>query len=100
MSGLVSLDDLAMKIREAYAGLMETATERALKVGRLLLEAKKHVSEGKWETWLAANVPFGVRSAQRFMQLTRAPKLHATSLSFLANNEAKTIEKKEARAAR
>jgi hypothetical protein len=34
------------------------------------------------------------------MQLTRARKLRATSLSFLANSEAKTIEKKESRAAK
>jgi hypothetical protein len=46
-------------------------TDHAIRAGELLLEAKREVAHGEWESWLQANVPFQPRTARAYMQLAR-----------------------------
>ena len=46
-----------------------TALERAIEVGRLLLEAKAKLEHGDWLPWLETHTSIGVRQAQKYMRL-------------------------------
>lgn len=68
----MSLDELAEGISrehgEAHA-LAETATQKALRVGQMLLEAKARLQHGEWLPWLAENVKLSQPQASRYMKL-------------------------------
>jgi N6-adenosine-specific RNA methylase IME4 len=97
---LVTLDEIAAEIRATYADLLQSTTERALKIGGLLLKAKRQVGHGGWEIWLSKHVNFTDRMARKYMQLVRAPLSNRNLFSVLADNEEKTRAKKQARATR
>lgn len=56
------------KMSKDYA---QKAIEIALECGRLLIEQKKQVGHGKWETWCKDNLSFHKVTAQRYMGLAR-----------------------------
>jgi hypothetical protein len=66
------LDSLAHEINRRHQladAAYRTSVEYALGVGRLLAEAKGRMPYGAWLPWLASNVSFSVRTAQRYVQL-------------------------------
>ncbi len=42
--------------------------ENIIEIGRLLIQAKKQVNHGEWGKWLADNIDFTIRTADRFMK--------------------------------
>lgn len=63
---------LAMKIRDEYRLAEMTAASslnHLIEVGELLTQAKAKIEHGGWESWVSANLPFGIRQAQRYMRL-------------------------------
>ncbi len=49
----------------------EKAVGIALECGKLLVEQKKQVGHGNWETWCNENLSFTERTARKYMGLTR-----------------------------
>lgn len=80
------LDALAAGIREdlkaAQAGI-RTTVERMGAIGEKLNQAKELLGpRGKWETWVADNTPFKLRTAQLYMRFARElPKAQRVALS-------------------
>jgi hypothetical protein len=69
-----SLPKLAAAIRDAHQRCQQLrgrATEEALKLGRLLLEARKRVPHGKWLPWLEQKVSMSERAAHRYLRLAK-----------------------------
>lgn len=70
----ISLTDLAASISEEHEQAERALRDgllHAIRAGELLLEAKREVAHGEWESWLQANVPFQPRRARAYMQLAR-----------------------------
>lgn len=51
--------------------LQRVGGEAVLGIGQRLIEAKAMLSHGEWSAWLAENVNYSERSAQRLMRLAR-----------------------------
>lgn len=73
MSNLLPV--LAAEIRRAHADAQEaakSATEHAIRCGKMLAEAKAALGHGAWLPWLAANAAdISERTAQGYMRLAR-----------------------------
>lgn len=70
-----ALTDLAKNINAAVAsaeGYAKSAMETALHAGKLLNQAKTHVTHGAWEAWLATNCSVSPRTARAYMRLATA----------------------------
>lgn len=67
--------------------LKQTAGEAILEIGNRLIEAQTILSHGDWLVWLAEQVEFSPRTAQRFMRLAREWS-NATALSHLGATKA------------
>lgn len=68
--------ELVVEVSQQHAqvGSAREASEQfALETGRRLVELKPLVRKqyGAWLPWIAANLPFDVRSAQRYMRLAQ-----------------------------
>jgi Protein of unknown function (DUF3102) len=93
------LADLAARIRTAHEAATRSAQdamERSLECGRWLLEARAWLpSDMTWENWVAANLPFGRRQAERYVRLARyEPQIPAaTSQSHLNTAARFNLEK-------
>lgn len=86
--GLVPLNSpkiqiLTAKISELKKTLFRDAVETVIEIGEYLTEAKSILSHGDRLKWLAENVHFGVRTAQRYMQLAEFARANATLVSHL-----------------
>lgn len=64
--------------------------EAILTIGRCLIEAKDMLPHGEWKDWLADQVEFSERAAQRFMRLAREWS-NPTALSDLGATKALTL---------
>lgn len=67
-------NDLAIQINaehEACIGAAGTAVEHAIKVGRLLFEAKNQVPYGGWMAWVKENCRFSQDTAGNYMRVAR-----------------------------
>ncbi len=51
--------------------LLARTKQNFIEIGNLLLEAKKQVKHGEWETWLKENVSFSRQTANKFMQVAQ-----------------------------
>jgi Protein of unknown function (DUF3102) len=81
MSIPATLPDLAERINVEHAACLEArdacvasaqdAIARATNIGKWLGEAKGQVPHGKWSGWVEVNCTFGIREAQRYMQVYR-----------------------------
>jgi len=85
------LDQLKAAINATHAGLLTAlrrTTDEAVKVGKLLLAAKKLVGHGKFEPWVEDNCPFCTATARNYMGLVKrsktAKKDHELGLSLTA----------------
>ena len=70
----IALGTLAAKIRiehEAVRLAAETATEHAIRCGRLLAEAKDGLVHGQWLSWLKDHCSLSDRTAQAYMRLAK-----------------------------
>lgn len=70
--------------------LKKTAGESILGIGQRLLEVKAMLPHGEWSAWLAEQVEFSERAAQRFMRLAREWS-NPTTLSVLGASKALTL---------
>jgi hypothetical protein len=59
------------EIESGYFNFMQSAQERALKVGELLVKVNEELEKGDWLDWLAENTPLEPRTAQRYMHKFR-----------------------------
>jgi hypothetical protein len=67
---------------------MRQAVEHAIAAGELLIEAKKQVKHGEWQTWLMANCDISERTVQAYMKLARAPLEKRNAVADLPLREA------------
>src|SRR5258707_15264759 len=73
-----SLDDLAQRIKNYHAGVLEAARNvvgKAIQAGLLLKEAKGKVPHGEWLSWLDEHCELSERTAHRYMQLANNKRL-------------------------
>jgi hypothetical protein len=79
------LAKLAAQIRKGHELALtscQTTLKHAIRVGRLLLEAKAATEHGQWLPWLDQNCPdIGERTAQNYMRLAANPQQVADSAS-------------------
>lgn len=62
------------------------ATENALIVGAMLIEAKKLVTHGEWDNWILQNCEIAPRTVQAYMRLARTlPQLDAPKAQRVAD---------------
>jgi hypothetical protein len=76
---------LATEIREAHAAVVasvRTTIERAVTVGKMLIEAKAAVKHGQWGPWLEGT-GLTPRTAQRYMRLADLPPEKYDTVSHL-----------------
>lgn len=69
---LVSLKVEVREEHEAAQHDFETAVERCINCGEMLMQAKKLVGHGNWISWLDGTA-VSERQAQRYMQIARNP---------------------------
>ncbi len=83
----VLMSDLADRINDAYAALINSAQEAirsAIECGKHLAHAKARVGHGEWLKWLEANTKVSDRQAQKLMRLAS----HAEEVLANANSGA------------
>ena len=47
---------------------VRSSLEKAIEIGELLEAEKANVAHGEWSKWIEENVPFDIRTAQRYMK--------------------------------
>lgn len=57
-------EELVIEIKKR----VDNTTQNIIEIGVLLIQAKKQVEHGEWSTWLADNIDFTIRTADRFMK--------------------------------
>ena len=57
-------EELIIKIKE----YLKKTKDNIIEIGNLLIQAKKQVPHGEWRNWLADNIDFSIRTADRFIQ--------------------------------
>jgi hypothetical protein len=79
---LTILADEVRKAHVAAEAAYRTSVEKAIEVGKLLLEAKAEVKHGEWLPWLATT-GISARTAQRYMQLASLPAEKSDTVAHL-----------------
>lgn len=77
---------LTAKISELKKTLFRDTVETVIEIGEYLTEAKSILSHGDWLKWLAENVHFSERTAQRYMQLAEFKESNTTHVSYLKDS--------------
>jgi phage N-6-adenine-methyltransferase len=54
---------------QAAIGAAQSAIERAIACGQLLIQAKSEVGHGGWQLWVEEHLSFGARQASKYMRL-------------------------------
>lgn len=65
----------------------ERAIEHARRIGLLLIEAKRALGHGKFQSWLTANVSFSPRQAQRYMSAAHGRPLPVRKIAALPKSD-------------
>ncbi len=71
---LESLDNLAAQINDEHRyceSALKSSLDHALKVGKLLVEAKSRCPPEAWEAWLEQNFRGSSQMAQAYMRMAR-----------------------------
>ena len=71
---LADLDSLAKQIDAAHVAVQTaalTGAERAIEAGQLLIQAKKQVPYGQWETWVSKNTAVSPRMASSYQRVAQ-----------------------------
>ncbi len=90
------LDDLARRINQEHGEVVRSenaAVEAANHAGGLLRTAKEQLPHGSWRAWVAANLHFDLRTAERYMAISRnwpqvERALQTTERSFITIQDA------------
>src|SRR5688572_26090830 len=93
MEEITNLNQIAIEIKEEHAQFevaVRESLQRALRIGELLIKAKKTVGHGSWSNWVETNCDFSLRSSQIFMRLyAKFPELaKAQQVSHLTYRDA------------
>lgn len=87
-------DEIVQYVNDAHALVLaahQSAVERAMEMGRLLIAVKGNQNHGSFTHWIDRNTKFSIRTAQRYMKLANeVPKLgkaEATRVSLLSLRE-------------
>jgi hypothetical protein len=75
----IALPAIAERINaehQAAIGAARTAIGHAVECGKLLLQVKQEVGHGNWLNWVAANLSFGHRQAQKYLRLAAYIERH------------------------
>jgi hypothetical protein len=104
----VSVAQEINQLHNELLGEMKTSIQKAIRIGELLEGQKKIEGHGKWLPWLKANVKFGERQAQRYINCfgnrklaNTTPKSDLTIIEFaglLENGQKKPAKKKPTKA--
>lgn len=93
------LVSLAVEIREEHEACehdAQSAVERAINCGRMLLEAKEKAGHGNWKSWIAENFPASYRTAAGYMRLAGASKVQDLAHLGIEKALAELAEPKDA----
>ena len=71
-SELTRLTEQIKAVTKSAEASARTAMDYALEAGALLIEAKKLVQHGEWESWLTNNCGVAPRTAQAYMRLAKS----------------------------
>jgi N6-adenosine-specific RNA methylase IME4 len=72
------------QLHAEIGGYLKVTLEKAIEIGSLLSEQKAELFHGDWIPWVEANLNFDVRTAQRYIKVSRkAPELKYDSVSYL-----------------
>src|SRR5215213_9910468 len=69
----------------AAIGSARSAIGHAVRCGQLLVEAKAAVPHGQWLDWVAANLTFGARQAQKYARLAKHADTRANATCEFAS---------------
>src|SRR3954447_19898437 len=69
----------------AAIGSARSAIGHAVRCGQLLVEAKAAVPHGQWLNWVAANLSFGPRQAQKYARLATHASTEANATCEFAS---------------
>lgn len=91
------MNAVAQPETEKWARLIRASWSRSaeavIETGRLCIDAKNNLAHGEWMRMADDLLPFGLRTAQRLMDIARDPKLSNTSnLSFLPPHVSSLVE--------
>jgi hypothetical protein len=99
MENTTTTNSRAVQINKLHRMIMANARQclaDALEAGRLLKEQKDELGHGEWLPWLAENVSFNVRTAQRYMNLhENRDRFKNDSVSYLMDAYDKLVKRKK-----
>jgi DUF3102 family protein len=84
------LPTLAAEIRVAHEAVLtaaQSAVERAIEAGKLLIEAKRSLDHSEWLPWLK-EAGISPRTAQKYMRLAQLPDANAKRVAHLGVRKA------------
>jgi hypothetical protein len=77
------LDRLATRVRTA----LRNQTKNVIEIGKLLIESRKHLEHGEWQTWLAENFDLTYHTALNYTKAAEyvSRKVKSETVSLFAN---------------
>ena len=60
--------DRIMQLHAEIVGAVRMSIGKAIEIGELLETEKAKISHGEWSKWVGGNLPFDIRTAQRYMK--------------------------------
>jgi hypothetical protein len=72
-----------VKLDQEISDWKRMRVEKAMRSGELLIEIKNSLKPGKWTPWVEKNLPYSLRTAQRYMKLFVKKGDKNDNLSFL-----------------
>ena len=89
--------DRITELHDEIAGSLRRTLKRAIEIGGLLTEQRLEMKHGEFIPWVEKNLPFDVRTAQRYMRVYRKkPELKYDSVSYLTEAYSKLASRQEA----
>lgn len=86
----------AIALHESIGINLKNAVRSAISLGELLSSKKGKIAHGQFTIWVESNLPFTLRTAQRYMKLYEfREKLNTTGLSLLEDAYKYIAEQKE-----
>ena len=90
MNALTRLNSAATEINAEHALALhhaDAAIGHARRIGLLLIEVKSALAHGEFTPWLAANIAFSTRQAQRYMAAAARKPLPVRKIASLPKND-------------
>lgn len=84
-------------LHNEISGYLRVTLDKAVRIGELLTEQKNELKHGEFIPWAEDNLPFDIRTAQRYMRVYRKkPELKYDSVSYLTEAYSKLASRQEA----